>query len=1210
VRLKRLELSGFKTFAERTVFEFSSQITGIVGPNGSGKSNVFDAIRWALGEGSLRSLRGVRTEDIIFAGTDKRRPLAMAEVTVTLDNDDGSLVLPPAPDNGDAPPTPLPFAEVTVTRRGMRNAESRYFINGLPCRLRDIQTMFLGTGLGGHSYALITQGEVEQMLDATPDERRMILEEAAGLAKYKRRRHDAERRMAAAETTLLRVTDILGELDAQTAQLATQAQAAEQYQAHTRELRTLELSIQVEEIRRGSRAQRRVRDQLGEIAARRREITSTVQAVVEQRAALDRRAADAGREWDQFQQDRVSLARRRAAAEAAVELVAERLRAVDSHRQRTDREVSRARAEQEALRTERGAHNEAERDLATRQDEARAALEAHEVELAGMDAAAARGEEELDACRVAARALAEARAKADTEVAAAEAREAEHRARRAGLDRRGAYLREQADAAHAQQSQLGKESTEGTAGLEEARRRLVQLRAELDEHRSAQDALLADERRLEIERERIASRLRFLEEAQAQYRGYETGAREILLAWRAHPARLPGLRGAVADFLTVPRDLRPAFETALGPALSALVVSSVEDARAALALLGGEPRGSVMFVPVSAVAAPELPVLPSAVAADPETVGRAVDRITIAGPHPDAIRAVLADVLIVADLDAALRARANGYKGRVVTLAGEMLAPQGILLAGRRLPEQGGILGRAEEMAEIPAGLERVERSIGELGRRRGALGARIHDLEGGIAAAEALLARQAEAVAECRRRLTLADAEVERFAQEIAHLAMEQAAADQAAASQHTLRDGLREEAAGLGARLTEVEAEIGRIAAGLRDHAGARRAAASRITELRVTLTEVSGRREAVRARISEVDRGIAQLTAQCDELDDELGRFQLEAEQLHVERAAHLSRCEAIEAEGARLEAAQAALEAERAGLAADLAASETRHREALDRTAALDEEMHRAEVRQAQIEAELGSARRRMEEEFGVPFDRAVGAVPESVNRDEALGRIEALRGLIAALGPVNLLAIEEHRQVAERARGLRTQMEDVQGTLTTLRALIAHLEEEIRGQFDRTYEAVNKEFADLFVRIFGGGRAGLERVPGLDGAEPGIEIIAQPPGKKLRSLGALSGGERVMVALALVFAMLRVRPSPFCVFDEVEAALDEANTRKVAEIFRELSARTQMIIITHNKATMEASDALVGITMEEGGVSQMVSMRLVDAETLGAPQPVG
>jgi chromosome segregation protein len=533
-----------------------------------------------------------------------------------------------------------------------------------------------------------------------------------------------------------------------------------------------------------------------------------------------------------------------------------------------------------------------------------------------------------------------------------------------------------------------------------------------------------------------------------------------------------------------------------------------------------------------------------------------------------------------------------------------------VLIAGQRVPEHSGILGRAEEIAEIPAALDRVRRFLGEVGERLGTLGGRIHEVEEGIAAAEVLLARETEAVAECRRRQTLVDAEVERLAHEIDQLVEEQAAAAQAVASQQALRERVRAEADGLSARLAEAEARIDRITSELRGNTGARNTAASRLADLRVSLTEVHGRREAVRARVSEIDRGIAQTTARCDELAAELRNLEGDAEQLHAEREAGRARGEAIEAEGARLGAAQATLESERAGLAASMGDAEARHRDALDRAASVDEEMHRAEVRQAQVEAELGSVRRRMEEEFGVPFDRAVGAVPESVNRDETLGRIEALRGLIAALGPVNLLAIEEHRQVSERARALRAQMEDVQGTIAALRALIVRLEEVIRGQFDQTYEAVDKEFADLFVRLFGGGRAGLERVPGLDGAEPGIDIIAQPPGKKLRSLGALSGGERVMVALALVFAMLRVRPSPFCVFDEVEAALDEANTRKVAEIFRELSARTQIIIITHNKATMEASGALVGVTMEEGGISQMVSMRLVDPQAASEPQPVG
>jgi chromosome segregation protein len=1210
VRLKRLELTGFKTFAERTAIEFASQITAIVGPNGSGKSNIFDAIRWALGEGSLRSLRGVRTEDIIFAGTERRRPLGMAEVTLTLDNEDATLVLPAGPEGEQTRPTPLAFAEVTVTRRAMRNAENQPFINGLPCRLRDIQTMFLGTGLGGHSYSLITQGEVEQMLDATPEERRMILEEAAGIAKYKRRRHDAERRMAAAEATLLRVGDILGELEAQTAQLAAQAEAAERYQAQTRELRTLELSLQVEEVRRCMRAQRRIRDHLEELAARRQETENAVRALAEQREAVDRRALDASREWEQIQRSQLDLTERRTAAGAALELVAERLRGVGVQHQRIERELARYRAEEETLRRERADLVGAEHRLATEEDHIRTEVQAAETLLRQMDADGVEKEEQLEAGRSEARAVAEARAGASSEVAAAEAREAGYRDRSAELGARVAYVQQQQDAMRTQQAALSQQCATGASDLEGARGRIGALRADLEQHVAAREETVARERQLEIERERYASGLRHLEEAQAQYRGYDSGAREILLASRGDPSRLPGLKGTVADFLHVPRDLRPAVEAALGPYISALVVSSVEDAQRALEMLDGAECGPVTFAPVSTTLAGDMRQVPPTVAQDPATLGRVVDLVQITGPHPEVIRALLGDVLIVSDLDAALRARANGYRGRVVSRAGDVLTPEGVLITGWRSAERTSVLGRTEDASGIRATLGRVDASLRELGRHREGHGERIREVEGAIASAETLAAQTSEGLAEGRRRLLLVEAEAHRLAGDMTLLGGEKAAAEEEAAAQRALQERARREVDALSTRLAEVEERIATLARELRDWAGARREAASRVTELRITLTEFGGRRGALQTRMGEIDRSLAQWSERCRELDGEVRGLEADAARCEAEREAGRARCEALDAESARFTAAQAGLEDERAALAARRAESEAQHREALGRAAALADEVHKVEVRQAQVDAELGSARRRMEEEFGVPFERAVGAVAESVNREETLGRIEALRGLIAAMGPVNLLAIEEHRQVAERAQVMRAQRDDVQGTIAALRTLILQLEEVIRGHFDETYQAVNNEFADLFARLFGGGQARLELVPGVDGAEPGIEIIAQPPGKKLRSLSALSGGERVMVALALVFAMLRVRPSPFCVFDEVEAALDEPNTRKVSEVLRELAARTQIIIITHNKATMEASDVLFGVTMEEGGVSRLVSMRLVASDELGEPQPVG
>jgi len=1224
VHLKRLELAGFKTFADRTQLEFAPRITGIVGPNGSGKSNIFDAVRWALGEGSLRALRGVRNEDVIFAGSQTRRPLAMAEVTLTLDNTDGALALPQG-DGGDGEaPAPLPFAEATVTRRALRGADSQYEINGLPCRLRDIQTMFLGTGLGGHSYALITQGEVEHMLTATPEERRMILEEAAGLAKYKRRRHDAERRMAAAEQLLLRVADILGEQEAHVAQLAAQAEAARQYQAYTQELRQHELALQVEEVRRLARAHKRVRDQLEQVTARRREVEDALRALADERAALDRRAVDSGREWEDAQRALVRLTGRRTAEEAAVQLVAERRRSVEAQRERLLREGERHRADEATLRAERATLEEADRRLEGERERVEAEATEVRTRLLQIEAEVARDEERMEQGRGEVRALAADRGRLLSELAAADARVESCRARLGALGERAAHLERRRATIEERRGALAAEAARIAADLEAQRSAAAALRGQQQRQVEERDDLLAGQRRLELERETARSRLAYLEDAHAQYRGYDAGARELLLARQADPARFAALRGTVVESLSVPRALRAAIEAALGAFLSALVVDSADDARTLRDAMGAGDLGEVAFLPVTLARVREPLPIPADAASDPGVRGRALDLVQVTGDRPEVPRALLADVLIVHDLETALRLRAAGYHGRIVTVSGEGLSPEGVLTVGRRPAEPGSgraeadagrrgresPLGRTEEIAEMQASLRRLEDEVREHARRGEETAARLRETESAIAAADAGIARAVEARGEAERRLGLLDAEAARLAEEIEACAAEQRATQDEIAAQERLRAGVAEQAAALDARIAEIEAEAQTLGACLRDRTAMLRQIRDRLADLRVSLTGVEGQRAALRSRIEELDRGVAQAAARREELAAEERELAAEGARLAREDEEARARCAALAEEAQRLEHRLAGLDAERAGVAARRSEVEAQHRDAAARLEALADDAHRIEVRQAQLDAEIGGARRRIEEEFGLPVERAATAAPETVDRDETLGRIEALRGLVAALGPVNLIAIEEHRLAAERAQALRAHHEDVQGALAALRALIAHLEGVIRTRFDETFRAVSDEFSALFVRLFGGGRAGLELATAEGSDEPGIDIVVQPPGKNLRSLGALSGGERVMVALALIFAMLRVRPSPFCVFDEVEAALDEANTRKVAEVLQELAERTQIIIITHNKATMEACDVLFGVTMEEPGVSHMVSMRLADRDRLREGQPVG
>ncbi|HLY24238.1 MAG TPA: chromosome segregation protein SMC [bacterium] len=1212
MRLKRLELTGFKTFADRTALEFSPRLTAIVGPNGSGKSNIFDSIRWALGEGSLRALRGVRNEDVIFAGSERRRPLAMADVTLVLDNGDGTLMMPL--DGDDAAPTPLAFAEVTVTRRALRAADSRYFINTLPCRLRDIQTMFLGTGLGGHTYALVTQGEVDRMLDATPEERRMILEEAAGLAKFKRRRHDAERRMAAADQLLLRVADILAEQDARVETLAAQADAARQYQAYTQELRGLELAVQVEEVRRLARAQKRVQDQLEQIAVKRRDVERSLAALAEERAALDRRAADAGREWDDAQRSLVRLTERRAAEESAAQLLAERRRGVAAQRARLDAEIAREGAEAGRLADERDDLARQDRSLAAEAERRRGDVAAAQDALLRLEESTARDEARAAQARDDARALADSRARAHADFATADARVAAYLDRAAAIAGRLRHLREQAAEITARRETLTAELAQITAALDARRSALRALRNEHEQGEAHRDELLAEVRRVEMERETLRSRLAFLEEAHAQFRGYDAGARDLLLARRREPERFTALRAVVAEVIRAPREIRPAVEAALGAAASALIVGTIDDAHALRQAAGGE-AGEIAFLPLALVRPLPAPALPAEAAADPGFAGRVLDHIEVEGEHAGAVRGLLGDAVFARDLEAAVRIRAAGYEGRIVTLAGDGVSALGVVTTGRRAPGQTGTVGRAEEIAEARAALERLEAAARDCAARIDAATARLREMEAAVAQADAGITEESDRRGDADRRLVLLDAERARIDDELAALAAEARAAEDAVREHEQARDRFAAEAAALEQRIAGLEGEAEDLSVRLRDQALAARGAREALTEARVAITELEGRRAGVRARAAEAERSMAAADERRRALELEGTGLDADAAALEAEEAAARERCAALTGEGERLEASLAALDEERAAVAGRRAEVEQQHADAAGRAEALAEDVHRVELRQAQVDAEIGSARRRIEEEFGLPFDRAASEAPESIERDETLGRIEALRGLIASLGPVNLIAIEEHRAAVARADALREQYDDVAGALEALRGLIADLETVIRERFEETYRAVNDEFSGLFVRLFGGGRAGLDLVTVEGSDEPGIDIVVQPPGKNLRSLSALSGGERVMVSLALIFAMLRVRPSPFCVFDEVEAALDEANTRKVAEVLRELTEQTQIIIITHNKATMESCDVLFGVTMEEPGVSHMVSVRLQEAAQTGEDaqleqQPVG
>ncbi len=1189
MQLRRLELVGFKTFVTRTELEFHPGVTAIVGPNGSGKSNIFDGIRWALGETNARMLRGARMEDVIFAGSASRRPHTLAEVSLTLDNGAGLL--------------PLEFSEVTVSRTVTRGGEGQYALNGLDCRLRDIQMLFLGTGLGGRSYALIGQGEVDAVLRATPVERRQWLEEAAGLARHKRQRVEAERRLARAQTYLERLTDLVAELEAQQQALAAQAEAAMRHHTYTQELRDLEVALFADEARRLLGAVRRLGDQLARdrdaLAAAARGVAEAAAAV----ASSEARLAQANAAWENRQQallDGVERLSARAADLQALDARIEGLRARRDHLaadgERLAATLDRTGADADVLRRDA-------KDASRDRDARELALQDAETSLEAASKDATEAEARLAQARADGVEMARTLAQTGSDLAALRARSEALRQAIATAAQKTAALEETADRLARDQRVARQTHAEARAAAERAEAALAGCLRTLDDAQRALAVLTDEARAAELEEHGLRARLAALQEAHEQFAGFEDGVRAVLLAARSHPEQFPGLRGAVADLLDVPNDYRTAIAAALGRRLHCLVVDRRSQIDAIMRFLQAKGRGPAGRGAATVLALDVLrPRSPDAhrEKAAPEhaaDVVRAVDIVTVPDGLRSMVETLLGDIAIVADLSAAWRLYDSGFGGRIAIRDGTALLPDGVLSILGRPEAPGAPLGRGQTITEYHEALARIERRRAEVDVRHHAATEQVSVAETALTGARAEHERALAISAERGRESERLDAEAARLADERQTLVAEDRPRETALARLQTDIERLEAHARGLETEARRLDGQMKAQQADVARATTAREAAASALTAHRMALVALEGRCESLRARLSdreaameELRRRQADLAADGDRLTDELAS-------VGESRARAAVACDELRASQAGGKADIERLSAERARLRDEVGVHQAAHQAAVEAQREAETAAHRTEVRQAQADAELGAAAGRLEQEFGVSLEAAAAHRLEG-SREEVQRRLEAVRAALRDLGPVNLRAIDEHAAVTGRLEALRAQTDDLRDAGEALRQAIAHINAALRAGFRQTFEEVDREFGRLFQRLFEGGEGHLELVEAEPGAEPGLEVIAQLPGKTRRALVALSGGERVLVALALIFAMLRVHPSPFCIFDEVEAALDDANTKRFTTLLRDLAEHTQVLIITHNKGTMAASDVLYGVTMQEPGISSLVSVRLV------------
>jgi len=1204
VELKRLELFGFKSFADRTRFEFDSGVTVIVGPNGCGKSNVVDAVKWVLGEQSAKSLRGREMADVIFAGSESRRSLGFAEATLTFDNTRGVL--------------PVDLSEVEVSRRLYRSGESEYLLNRRPCRLRDIRELFMDTGVGVDAYSLIEQGKVDVLLQSNPQERRIIFEEAAGISKYKAKRREAERKLDRTEQNLLRLQDIFQEVQRRLRSVKYQAGKARSWKEYTARLKELRVSYALNQYHEHTRAMADQQARLDRLQDERSSHSARLATLDRRRAALEGKAMDletAAREADaRLSQVRADIA----AAENEIGF----------HRTRADELGQVAERDRRKLA-----------DLSAHLREAETAAGARQDEIADLDGAAHRQEEAVGEIEHRLRDVAD-RVRTLTErieIAKAEMLDlAQERTRHAS---RQASLQDRLENLDAQIQKLAARRD----GVAQALAELARREGELQTEREALESAVAERRgRLDAKRRKTETRQRdldalgdrlarakerasalesrqsLLEDLQRRGEGIPEAVRRVTEAIAAGPAPDPGgpgpgrWHGMVADLVEVDLDHATVVEAALGPAEKLIVADRQADVLALARRLAGELPGQVRFLALDAVPPPatdrcDLSRMGPNGPAYPGALGWAMDYVRVAEAVRPAVAHLLARTIVVRSLDDAVRL--GGVGGplagyRFVSLSGAVLEADGSVAVGPPGPETSLISRRSElrdirrQRAEVAAQVEALEtdrsRALADvqaLDAAQQQLRQEIYEAAMRKVEVEGALRRLAENRQELTRERPVVESELADLTTRRRQTADERHAACRAVADLERRQGEQRESVS----RLADEQSEAVRR----RDACEAER------TDARVALAQLNEKRAAARRALASAERDLEATRTGIEEAARELAdcrRRITESERAMLRLQSDLA--EAFRAkESAETRVRRLAEErADARRRAADLADEARGVQRRIDD---LQARIHEVELARRECETKRQDLVARIRDDFGMDLaDRYRQWQPEDVDWDAVADEVRDLQGKIERLGAVNLEAIDEQEDLQRRVAFLEKQRDDLTTARQRLTDLIERINRESRQRFQATFEAVRGHFQDLFRKLFGGGKADVFLEDEADVLESGIEVLARPPGKQLQRISLLSGGEKTLTAVALLLAVFRARPSPFAILDEVDAALDESNIDRFTALVKEFLAQSQFIIISHNKRTMAIADVLYGVTMGEPGVSRKVSVRFSDLHERG------
>ncbi|MDD3221519.1 MAG: chromosome segregation protein SMC [Clostridia bacterium] len=1183
--LKSIELQGFKSFANKTILKFNKGITGIVGPNGSGKSNVADAVRWVLGEQSAKQLRGSKMEDIIFSGTENRKPLGFAYVAITIDNSDHKLA--------------IEYDELTVARRVYRSGESEYLINGTVSRLRDVQELFFDTGIGKEGYSIIGQGQIDKILSGKPEDRRELFDEAVGIVKYKKRKAMAEKNLNIEKQNLYRVTDILSELEKQIGPLSRQSEKAKEYLKYRDALKILDVQMYLSEYSRlkesGTEYEKKISIAKADIESSQNDLEQAKADYAKMEGLLE----ECNSKIDTIKGKIADIQLSREKNESEIRLLKEQIRSVEASSGHYKERLQQIQEAVDDKNKTKSSYEEEEKSLTEKimslQDVKNQAEDQLDTMTGSIEKLRQAIEEKNGDIIEALSQSGSVKAKLqryDTMLEQIQIRKSELNQRLIVLQSEAASRTKQlADYADEKET-LDSKKTDLQTRLAEHQKKGQDIQARIDK---CHESLTAKEQ----EYHRLSSRFQTLQGITERYEGYGNSIKRIM----EQKKQVPGIIGVVADIIKVSKTYETAIETALGGSIQNVVTKDEKTAKIMIEHLKKNRFGRATFLPLTSITSRTLKERESLLN-EKGVLGIASDLVEHAPEFTGLAEYLLGRVVVTDTMDNALKlAKKYRYSLRMVTLDGESLNPGGSI-SGGAFKNSSNLLGRHREMEEMQRQMEQLKTDLNLLNRQTD----EAHDEK-----------------RENKRHISGIQEDLQEIGLRANTLYVNMNQLKSSESSQSNVYDELSAEDRELKRQTAEIDTLKAELIKEQESHEFTKKEAESAIEALSVKLEEEVNRQQKVSTQTSELGMDFSSYVQKQNFLKENLKRIVSEisslleeSQQLNLQIDESQREITAKEAQISEMETQAQSIykgdDAFKSELNEYVKSREEmsikqkhffEHREQLsDRCSLLDKELFRLEHLMEKCEEDRNSLSNYMWETYELTYNSALQLKPEQEKKqsiEEIRRNISELKKSIKALGNINLNAIEEFKEVSERYTTLKTQHDDLVEAEGKLTDIIHDLDAAMREQFQKNFTAIQENFNRVFKELFGGGKGTLELMEDVDILDAGIRIVAQPPGKKLQNMMQLSGGEKALTAIALLFAIQSLKPSPFCLLDEIEAALDDANVKRYARYLNNLTEDTQFIIITHRRGTMNAADVLYGVTMQEKGISALVSVNLIENE---------